>query len=183
MLVRPKSASSHSRKTSLFPDFICETVAGIDFDYLKSNGINACFVDLDGTVVKRGEYDVAKGAAKAFQDSGLKVYIATNRPKSRSLKNLKEDLHADGVIHPAGLFGKPTKKYFKNGLKTHWLKPSETVMIGDRYIQDILGANRAGMYSLVVYKLGGSKGRIDTFISSMEKRLTLSLSGKYRRAK
>lgn len=171
-----KQKSAHA---SLRPDFISTSVADVDFKYLKSIGITACFIDLDGTVVSRGTFEVDQKIQDVLKNSGLAIHIATNRPKSRSLKSLKEQLHATSVIHPKGVYGKPTKKYYLAALKELGLKKSEVVMIGDRFIQDIYGANRAGIYSLAVFKLGAHKGRVDKTISGAERRLTDKLFASY----
>jgi hypothetical protein len=173
--------TSKSSQASLRPDFIAKTVADIDFDYLKSLGITTCFIDLDGTVVSRGTFEVEPLIKARLKDSGLDIKIATNRPKSRDLKELKEDLSASGVIHPQGLYGKPTKRYIRAALKEYGLRGNQVVMIGDRFLQDIFGANRSGVYSLVVYKLGKSKGRLDELLSNIERKVTQRLQGSYRK--
>ncbi len=150
------------------PDFIATSVADIDFAFLASRGIKACFIDLDGTVVARGEFIVDPLEIQALKSAGLPIFIATNRPKSRALKNLKADLTASGIIHPHGLRPKPSKSYYRKALAERKLEPHQVVMIGDRYIQDIWGANRAGLYSLVVYKTGGAIGRWDRLLSRLE---------------
>lgn len=162
------------------PDFICNSITSVDFGYLKDMGITACFIDLDGTTVSRSTYEVDPAISNALKKSGLDFHIATNRPKSRDLKNLKESLHAKSVIHPQGLFPKPSKRYYLDALKKLQLEPKQVVMIGDRYIQDILGANRSGIYSLLVYKLGGSKGTIDTLLSRFESNMTEKISKHYK---
>lgn len=159
---------------------ICKSIIDIDFTYLKKRGITTCFIDLDGTVVSRESFDVDPRIAKVLSECGLAIHIATNRPKSRSLKSLKEDLSATSVIHPHGVFGKPFKRYYVNALKDLHLKPEEVIMIGDRYLQDIYGSNRAGIYSMAVYKLGASKGKFDYYFSKLEGLLTTRISGKYR---
>lgn len=161
------------------PDFIAKSVQDIDFNLLRQHGIKYCFIDLDDTVVERANYDVSPGIKSALKASGLDIYIATNRPKSRDLKDLKENLGAKGVVHPHRLMGKPTKRYFINGIKDKSLDRVLTVMVGDRLIQDIFGANRAGLYSVLVYKLGKPKGRIDSLISSLERRWTARISKSY----
>jgi HAD superfamily phosphatase (TIGR01668 family) len=172
---------NHKRPSfSIKPDFIADSVSEIDFDYLKKLGITTCFIDLDGTVVKRGSFELDKKLKQKLKRSGLDIKIATNRPKSRTLKNLKEELSATGVIHPVGLYGKPTKRYINHGLKEFGLKKQQVIMIGDRYIQDVLGANRSGIYSLIVYKLGDSLGPFDKLISKFEKKLTINFQSKYR---
>jgi HAD superfamily phosphatase (TIGR01668 family) len=164
---------------SLMPDFIAGSIADIDFSYLRRKGITTCFLDLDGTVVDRGTYEITPALRRALMQSGLDIKIATNRPKSRSLKRLKEDLSASGVIHPAGIYGKPTKRYMRLALAEFGLHPHEVVMIGDRYIQDVLGANRSGIFSLVVYKLGRSVNTADRLVSALEKNRTKMLEKSY----
>lgn len=179
MFIRTSLPVIKRPKRSFRPDFIAESVADIDFELLKSRGIKACFIDLDGTVVARGTFDVDKKIAKQLKASGLPIYIATNRPRGRKLNNLEKDLSASGVVHPTKLFAKPTKIYYKHGLKTHNLKPYQVVMIGDRYIQDMFGANRAGLYTLLVFKLGAPIGRFDTVLSLLEARATKLFTGNY----
>jgi len=183
MIVRPKFIANKKPKPSFRPDIICKSIKDVQYDYLKKHGITTCFIDLDGTVVSRGTFQVDKDIAKTLLGSGLKIHIATNRPKSRSLKNLKQDLHANTVIHPHGIFGKPSKRYYTNALKDLNLKPHEVVMIGDRYIQDMYGANRAGIYSILVHKLGACKGRSDIYFSFLEKMFTHFISRKYKSLK
>lgn len=166
-------------KFSLKPDFIAQDITDIDFAYLKRLGITTCFIDLDGTVVDRGRFEVSSTFKAALKQSGMDIKIATNRPRSRSLKRLKEDLGATGVIHPHGLFGKPTKHYIRSALKEYGLKKEEVIMIGDRYIQDILGANRSAIYSLAVSRLGRSVGPIDQAFSYYEKRFYAKAKASY----
>src|SRR5689334_4789621 len=116
MLVLKDLPKFKKRKFSYRPDFIAASVETIDFEFLEARGIKACFVDLDGTTVKRGTYEVSAQIIRALKSQPLACFIATNRPKSRDLKNLKDDLHANGVIHPKGLIGKPLPYYYRHGL-------------------------------------------------------------------
>lgn len=168
--LRPKR-----RRFSFRPDFVAENVGAIDFAYLASIGITTLFVDLDNTVVSKGTYDVDAKLKELLRSCPLDIKIATNRPKSRDLKELKEDLNASGVIHPIGIYGKPTKRYFQAALRANGLKATEVAMVGDRYLQDVLGANRSGIYSLLVFKLGKSMGKLDQWLSDAEKRYTQKL--------
>lgn len=164
---------------SFLPDFIASSVLAIDFEYLKSVGITTCLIDLDGTVVDRGKFEVDGRIVAKLKRAGLDIKIATNRSANRSLQALKEDLSATGVIHPRGIFGKPSKRYLQTALKEFGLKPSQAVMIGDRFIQDIFGANRSGVYSLLVYKVGRSTNIFDRLLSRLERLITKRLERKY----
>lgn len=176
MLARPVQ---NSGRKFFKPDYIADSVGDIDFPLLQKRGVKAVLIDLDGTVVSRGTFDVEKKLTDYLKKQTVKIYIATNRPKSRDLKNLKESLHASGVVHPTGIFMKPLPKYFRQAVTDHQLKVSEVAMIGDRYIQDILGANRAGLTTVLVRKLGKSKGFIDSQISNLEKSYTNKLASQY----
>ncbi|MDL2341945.1 MAG: HAD-IA family hydrolase [Patescibacteria group bacterium] len=180
MLARLDLPAIKQPKFSLSPDFIATSVAAINFSLLKSHGIKACFIDLDGTVVSRATHEVQPAIVTALKQAGLPIFIATNRPRSRGLKNLKQDLSAAGVIHPTKIFAKPAKRYYTSALAAHNFKAHEVIMIGDRYIQDIFGANRAGLYSLVVHKNGASHGQIDRLLSKVEAKLTQLFTGRYR---
>ena len=176
MLAKPH----HMKGLKLFhPDYIANTVYNIDFNYLQERGIKAVLIDLDGTVVSRESFDVDKRITNYLKKQSVEIYIATNRPKSRDLKDLKKLLNARGVIHPVGVFMKPFPRYFKHAASTHQFKASEVAMIGDRYLQDIFGANLAGFTTILVHKLGISKGFIDMHISSIAKKRTDKLAARY----
>lgn len=162
------------------PDFIAEKVGDIDFSYLMSLGITTCFIDLDGTVVERGTFKVSETTKEKLKYSGMRIIIATNRPKSRSLKNLKADMSAAAVVHPVGAYSKPSRKYYLRALKSLQLDAEETVMIGDRYLQDIWGANRAGLWSLLVDKLGKDRTPLDRLVGKIQKIVTRGLVANYR---
>lgn len=163
----------------LRPDCMVDGVQHIDFKYLKKQGITTCLVDLDGTVVERGTYEVSSIVKSKLRTSGVDIYIATNRPKSRSLKDLKEDLHAKGVIHPKGVYAKPARRYYDNALRDHGLNHNEVAMIGDRLLQDVFGANRAGVYSILVKRLGASTSLPERLLAAIETACIKRFSDKY----
>ncbi|MBC7708212.1 HAD-IA family hydrolase [Polaromonas sp.] len=180
MFIRLDLPAIKRAKFSVSPDFIAPTVASIEFKFLAAHGIKACFIDLDGTSVSKATHTVSPEIKQALKQADLPIYIATNRPQNQELKNLQQDLSAAGVIHPAGIYAKPTKRYYASALAVHNLEAHEVVMIGDRYLQDVFGANRAGLYSLVVYKNGETIGLLDQLLSRLEAWLTRIFTGRYR---
>lgn len=160
-----------ARLQELFwPDYLAATVQSIDFGALERRGIRAIMIDLDDTVVARGKFEVDAAVTAALRNQPLKVYIATNRPRSRSLKNLCEALHAQGVTHPSSVFGKPSKRYYQSALKAVGLPPHQVVMVGDRLLQDTFGARRAGIVTISVTKLGEPRNLVDQCLSFIEAR-------------
>jgi HAD superfamily phosphatase (TIGR01668 family) len=162
------------------PDYIANSVATIDFDVLVKKGVKAIMIDLDGTVVSRGKLVVDDITSQALKRQPLNIYIATNRPESRDLGNLKDRLNASGVVHPKGVKGKPFPHYYKESLRILELAPTEVVMVGDRYLQDIYGANKAGLTTLLVRKLDLPVNWFDRWLSGVEKRRTEKLLRSYR---
>lgn len=179
MIYKTKSKNNKKSRFSFRPDFIAQSVHQINFKKLAEFGITNALVDLDNTVVERNKFEVSPEVIKALKNSKLNIYIATNRPKARSLKNLKKDLSAAGVVHPYIIFPKPTKTYFKQAARKHGLIPNKTVMIGDMFIQDVLGANRSGMYSLLVSKLGKAESKLDRLVSKIQHAYTEKISKDY----
>ena len=164
-----------SKKSKFHPDFIAESVNEINFDYLVRIGIKAVFIDLDGTVVVRKKHDVSLEIIKVLQNLDLDIYIASNRSKNKIATSLFDKLNAKNVITPKSIWFKPSKKYYQNALKKFNLKPQEVVMIGDRYIQDIYGANNAGLSTVLVYKLDTADNFIDKHLSKIEANRTKKL--------
>lgn len=160
------------------PDYIADSITEIDFSYLQKLGIKAVLVDLDGTVVQRRKHEVAGNISDVLKTQPLNVFIATNR-QSRGLHDLKSQLHAAGVVHPRGVWFKPFARYYKNALSAIRLSPQEVAMIGDRYLQDVYGANRVGITTVLVRQLGQSVNRADRFISNKEARRTTRLAQEY----
>ncbi|HET6924642.1 MAG TPA: HAD-IA family hydrolase [Candidatus Saccharimonadales bacterium] len=178
MLARRQYRKKRFKK--FLPDFIADSVEAIDFDRLAERGVKACLIDLDGTVVARAQYEVTGPVQRALKNASQRIYIATNRPKSRDLKDLRIDLNADGVVHPKGKLGKPFKRYYHAALHDLGLQEGQVVMIGDRYIQDIFGANNAGLYTVLIRnKVGPAHDWMDSLLSRAERLLTRLIKPAY----
>jgi HAD superfamily phosphatase (TIGR01668 family) len=170
----PKSSNS------IKPDYIVDTVQDVDFTYLKKQGIKAVMIDLDGTVVSHGTFHVEQELIDYLKKQSIKIFIATNRSKSKDLKHLRISLNASGVVHPAGMFIKPFPKYFKHMATQYGYEPTEIAMIGNRLFQDILGGNLAGLTTILVYKLGEHSGFFDYHLSELERKYTDKIALKYK---
>ena len=179
MQIRTSLEPARPNKQTFLPDFITPSVAEIDFPFLYNLGIRGCFIDLDGTIVERGQHQISDELSQVFADQPLIVSIATNRPKGRSLQDLRERTHAQHVVHPVSVRGKPFKAYFQTALRQVGLEPVQAVMIGDRYLQDILGANRAGLYTVMVRKFGRAETLDDKLQSRIDAFFLRRFAGRY----
>lgn len=170
-----------SQKNPWLPDFIAESVNDIDFDKLKSKGIKACFFDLDHTLLTINTHDISPRMIEHIKSSSLDLYIATNRQFSEKLDHIAKQIEAKAVMHAASkIMAKPNKKYYKKAVELTGFKPEEIAMIGDRVVQDIWGAKRAGLNKTVlVHKLGPVKW-YDKAVSGQDYLLPITTRKKYK---
>lgn len=145
----------NQEKQNWLPDYYVKSVHDIDFDYLHRKGIKAVMFDLDHTILVHGSINVGPGIIKILKDSGVDIYIATNRRESHDLDDIKSSISAKGIMFARGVgASKPSKRYYELAMKMTKLEQSEVAMVGDRLVQDVWGANRAGLTTIMVAKFG-----------------------------
>jgi len=134
----------------LRPSESAPSVFDIDYDRLRAAGKRILLFDLDNTLGRRGARHLTDGVLEFLvdlEDRGFRVGILTNRRRNAqdpAVHALREEMP---VIHAAG---KPARRGFLKLLAELEGTPDEAVMIGDRWLTDILGANRLGIYSIRV---------------------------------
>ena len=144
--------------SNFLPSYFSESVSVIDFDYLRSQGITVCLFDLDHTILHHGTKIIQPQILEHIHASGMKIFIATNRIHSEILDDIAKQLKADGVVHAVkGKFAKPRRQYYQQAIRLAQQEPHNIVMIGDRIIQDIWGANRSGINTILLSKFGPIK--------------------------
>ena len=117
-------------------------------EYLKERGIRAIITDLDNTLVGFDEPDANEEVLrwlKEMKDNDIKVSIVSNGSQQRV--GDFSDPHEIQYIYRAR---KPLGHSYRRALANMGAAKSETVMIGDQLLTDVLGANRAGLESILV---------------------------------
>lgn len=145
----------------LRPNFIVGKVSEVTPRFLREQGIRAVMVDLDDTLIaSHGAASNARTLDPAFTSwlnalkaARLPVLILSNGSRA-NVARWSRDLGVLGL----SLVGKPFTFAFQRGLRRLGSKASETAMIGDQLFTDVLGANLAGMTSILVTPL--SKGNL-----------------------
>ncbi|HLR46022.1 MAG TPA: YqeG family HAD IIIA-type phosphatase [Deinococcales bacterium] len=140
----------------LQPDLLVSTIGEVTPELLTGKGIEAVLVDLDDTLVPAGGDTLGEGAAAWFRllaASGFRVLILSNGKPAR-VAHWAEQLGVEGLP----LVGKPLGRAFRRGLALLGSEPQKTAMVGDQVFTDVLGANRMGLYSILVSPL--SPGRL-----------------------
>jgi HAD superfamily phosphatase (TIGR01668 family) len=139
------------------PHYIAASVRDIDFKLLSERGLTTVLIDVDNTLVSFGARVLHSSAVPALQEARDKGYIKTLAIASNSRRDISHIVRAlrpDAVFQPIGLVYKPRRAYYRRVLTLLRVEPGQSVMIGDRLIQDVWGARRAGLATVLVKPLG-----------------------------
>jgi HAD superfamily phosphatase (TIGR01668 family) len=126
-------------------------ITDIKLDTLKEAGIKGIILDLDSTLIAPRSGRLTEEAASwlAAARASFKLAVVSNNKRDAYLKETS-DLLAMPVI---GRAGKPRRGMLLKVLAMLDLQPQEAVLVGDRPLTDILGGQRAGMKTILVYPL------------------------------
>ena len=146
-----------------------ESVFSIDYNKLYQKGYRGIIFDLDNTLVPHGKPSTPEvdELFKNIKDIGFKTFVLSDNGKTRIeefLKNI-ECPYIDNA-------NKPNPYNYLEAVKKMKLDKNEVVYIGDQTFTDILGANKAGIASILVKYIGyydkdakiGIKRRIEKII-------------------
>ena len=139
----------------LRPDAVVASVTEVTPEFLGARGVRAVLVDLDDTLLAAGSENLAptlKAWLELLRRAEVPVVILSNGSHGRVARWARE---LDIVGLP--LMGKPRRRAFTRGLLELGTPAHETAMVGDQLFTDVLGANLAGMVSVLVTPLSPGK--------------------------
>jgi HAD superfamily phosphatase (TIGR01668 family) len=126
-----------------------DSVREIDAEDLKRGGIRAVILDLDNTLVRWREEDLTHEVAawlQQLQSAGLKLCILSNSILGKRSVRMAQRLGTLNISKAR----KPSRQGFRRALAALETEPAETAIVGDQMFTDILGGNRAGIYTIMV---------------------------------
>lgn len=128
------------------PDFRFRHLHDIDLESLRSSGVRLLLVDIDNTLVPWGAIDVDERLQEWISEAGklFEIVLVSNR-RSKGAKILSRKLGLN-CISPAY---KPFPLKMKWACATMGISPSESAIIGDQIVTDIL-AGKLGGYKTVL---------------------------------
>ena len=133
---------------SLLPKVIAHAATDITPSFLHSKNIRLVMLDFDNTIVP---YTTNIPTAKmqiwleTMMESDVSVCVVSNSKKDRVKKFCEQ--YGLGCITRAK---KPFSKGISQCIALYELQPEECALIGDQIFTDVLGANCAGVYSILV---------------------------------
>jgi len=137
---------------SLIPSERYKSIYEIDPSGLNKRGITLLLLDLDNTIA--AYHIVAPDSllidwVKALREKGVEPFILSNSRKPTRVQDFAKKLDVPFLRRA----GKPKKAGFQQAMMLMGRSEAETAMVGDQIFTDVLGANRAGICSLLVRPL------------------------------
>ena len=143
-----------------YPCALAESVFTIDYGALISLGYKGIIFDIDNTLVPHGKDSTPEVDAlfEEIKATGLKTVFLSNNSRER-VERFNKNISSPFVSSA----GKPIPKNFRKAAKLTGLDRKEIIYIGDQIFTDILGANLAGLDTILVKYIGyydeGYKGK------------------------
>jgi len=136
---------------NFIPDIYKKNIYDIDYMNLKNKGIKCLLFDLDNTLVPVKTDAPTKKLKELFLylERYFKIIIISNSNKERLIP-FKDGLNVD----VAASAHKPFKKKYLKIMDIYKFKEHEIAAIGDQLLTDIYGANKIGITSILISKIG-----------------------------
>ena len=125
------------------------SVLEVEPEELKARGIRGVILDLDNTLVRWRQEEMTEEVTRwlaQLQAAGLTLCILSNSILSKRSTRIAERLGALNVSKAR----KPSRQGFHRALAALGTDPGSTAIVGDQMFTDILGGNRAGIYTIMV---------------------------------
>lgn len=133
-----------------YPSVYYASTYDIDFKEYYEKGYRGIIFDVDNTLVPHGA-DADERAKKLFRDlkqMGFDTCLTSNNKEER-VKRFNKEIHSH-YIYKAN---KPAKSGYMNAMKKMGTNKKNTMFVGDQLFTDVYGANRVGIYSILVGSL------------------------------
>lgn len=144
-------------RVSLRPDRVFQLYTEVTPQLLQDRGIQLLLCDLDYTIAAKRTLhpdETVKAWLNEMQSAGIRIVIISN---NRHPKRVLTFCHELGVAY-IGRAQKPRRRGFKEAMEMVGVTAKETAMLGDKLLTDMLGANRMGIWALMVEPKDGPVG-------------------------
>ena len=133
---------------SLIPKIILLSLTDVTPELLSARGVRFLMLDFDNTIVPYTTNEPTEAVAawlRRIQASEIRLCVVSNSRKPRVVEFCKK-YGLDCITHAK----KPFQRGIRECLARFSLDPAECALAGDQIYTDVLGANCAGMTSVLV---------------------------------
>lgn len=133
---------------NLYPKIYLQNVQEITYEMLKENGILGVILDVDNTLIDyyRNMPEGVLEWCTNLKQKGIKFCIASNSNKKEKVEMVAKKLDIPYIYFAK----KPLKKGLITASTKMGIESNKVAVVGDQIFTDILGANRVGMFSILV---------------------------------
>lgn len=132
----------------LYPRLWRESAYHLPYQKMAEKGIHGLIFDIDNTLAFH-DIPADRQAEELFarlHQLGFTTCLLSNNKEPR----VKAFAQATGASFYVFKGGKPGTKGYRKAMELMGTAPADTVAVGDQLFTDILGANLAGIYSILV---------------------------------
>ncbi len=145
---------------SLLPWRQAGSVFDLTGESLAGQGIVLLLADVDNTLIPYSEIEANQTLLDWREElaaHGVRLFLLSNSRRPQRPAHFAQSLGVDYIAHA----GKPKTTGFVQALERCGQGPEACAMVGDQIFTDVLGANRAGVRSILVkpIRLAGNPGR------------------------
>ncbi len=146
---------------AFYPKEYRDSTYTIDFQKLYQEGYRGILFDVDNTLVPHGAPATEESVElfRRLHEMGFSTCLISNNKEQMGfstclISNNKEPRvtpFADAMETPyVYKAGKPKRSGYQKGMEIMGMGTQNTLFIGDQLFTDVWGANRAGLYSILV---------------------------------
>lgn len=132
---------------TFYPKEYLDSAYEINFDEFASRGYRGVIFDIDNTLVPHGAPadERAKKLFAHLKEMGVSACLLSNNKEPR-VAMFNEDIHVFAISKG----GKPNPKGYRRAMELMGTNENNTLFVGDQLFTDVWGANRTGIYSILV---------------------------------
>lgn len=154
------------------PHRLVETVWQISPDEFQQLGIQGIILDLDNTLVRWQQDEMAAEVTtwlQALLAANIKLCILSNSMMGKRSQRIAESLKSAYVLQAR----KPARQGFEKAMQAMQTVPATTAIVGDQMFTDIWGGNRTGIYTVMVKPIHPHEFPYTRFVSRPPEKLLL----------
>ena len=160
-----------------YPKKMYKSTYDIDFKKYYDMGYRGILFDIDNTLVPHGADATDKSDAlfMKLKDMGYKICLISNNNSER-VERFNKNIKVDYICKA----GKPSRKNYIKAMEKMDTDISNTLFVGDQIFTDVWGANRTGIYSMLVSPID-SKEEIQIILKRIPEKWILNSYKRYRK--